>query len=424
MKLSVVIPTLNERDNVVSLVPSTVEELSAIMERDEFEIILVDGGSKDGTKEAVEKTGAVFYRQKGKGYGNALIEGFNVARGEYLITMDADLSHRPDFIRDMWRERESAEVIVASRYIEGGSAEMPILRKVLSAVLNIVFRNGLSLKIKDISSGFRLIKKDVVKEMDLYGEDFDILEEILIKAFFEGWKIKEIPFCYRYRMSGKSHAKLLKFGISYMRTFLKMWKSRNSILSADYDERAYFSKIPIQRYWQRKRHAIIEEFADNSGSMLDVGCGSSRTLGMFGHIAGLDISMRKLRYIRKYGKPLVRATVFSLPFRDGSFHCVICSEVIEHIQKDKKIFDELTRVLKKDGTLVLGTPDYGSAVWRAIEALYKLIIPGGYADEHISHYSREEILKELSGYGYRTVGYKYILKGELIVKAIKKDRGA
>ena len=107
--------------------------------------------------------------------------------------------------------------------------------------------------------------------MRLKSTHFDVLEEILIQAHSQGWRIIEIPFHYQARREGQSHVKLFKFGWAYLRTLYRMWILRNSTESADYDYRAYDSIVPLQRYWQRKRHKIITRFAQDAGYVLDVG---------------------------------------------------------------------------------------------------------------------------------------------------------
>ena len=72
----------------------------------------------------------------------------------------------------------------------------------------------------------------------------------------------------------------------------------------------------------------------------------------------LDVLVRKLRFDRRFGVPLLHASGFNLPFPDASFSCVLSSEVIEHVPKESPMIDELCRVLKPGGRLVLGTPDY------------------------------------------------------------------
>lgn len=140
--------------------------------------------------------------------------------------MDADLSHRPEFIRDLWRFRESADVLVASRYVEGGSARMPVSRYLLSRVINLFFGLGLSLAIRDLSSGFRLYKASAIRHEEFAARDFNILQEILVRAYAQGWRIFEVPFEYAPRRHGSSNARVFRFGLAYLRTFWSLWKLR------------------------------------------------------------------------------------------------------------------------------------------------------------------------------------------------------
>ncbi len=418
MLLSIVIPALNEAENLALLLPRLHSVVSDLRIR-EYEIIVVDGGSSDGTRDVATNLGARTTQQQEPGYGGALKAGFQASDGEYILTLDADLSHDPDSLRPMWEAIQQAEVIVASRYVPQGSSKMPLARKVLSVILNKVFTKGLSLPLHDISSGFRLYRSSAIKDMPLGSTDFDVLEEILIRCYAEGWRIREVPFRYLPRQQGASHVNLLRFGYAYLRTFHRMWGLRNSVLCADYDDRAFDSRLPPQRYWQRRRYGIITEFTAQAKAPLDIGCGSSRILSALGRVVGADIELKKLRWARKYDKPLVTASIFNLPFSNAAFDCVICSEVIEHIAAGDKPFLEMKRVLKEGGRLVLGTPDYGRLSWRIIEALYTRLIPGGYADEHITHYSKDELVRYMEQLGFIFKDVKYVLGSEMILLLVK-----
>lgn len=415
MDLSIVIPAMNEAGNLHRLIPQTlrvIERLGCTAE-----IIVVVGRSSDQTAAVAEISGARAIAQTSRGYGAALAEGFAAAQAEWVLTMDADLSHPPIFIGTLWAARETADLLIASRYVRGGRAVMPRGRYFLSRILNSSFRLLLALPIRDMSSGFRLYRRAVVDGVVIRGRNFDALQELLLHAYADGWRVREVPFAYQPRGSGRSKASLMRFATSYLQTLGGMWKARNSIECADYDERAFDSRIPLQRWWQRWRHRIILSMAQNyvGTQILDVGCGSSRILSDLPGAIGLDIRHHKLRYMRRFGtNPLVTGSIFTLPFRDAQFDCVICSEVIEHIPTEPSPIAELLRVLQPEGTLILGTPDYGTRAWRWFERAYGFFAPHGYADEHITHFTRESMVGELEREGLVCTDLRYVFGAEMI----------
>jgi SAM-dependent methyltransferase len=236
--------------------------------------------------------------------------------------------------------------------------------------------------------------------------------------------VAEVPFTYQPRPNGRSHRRVLRVRPAWLATFRDLWKLRNSIKAADYDDRAHDSRIPLQRYWQRARYRHVTELIAGQGRVIDVGCGSSRIIGALprGSVA-VDILQRKLRYARKFNRPLVRASAFSLPAADASFPCVLCSQVIEHVPKEAPILAELCRVLAPGGRLVLGTPDYDHWEWIVMEKLYGMVAPGGYADEHVSHYTYDELGRLLEQAGLVFEEARYILRGELIM-AFRKPKSS
>lgn len=226
-EVAVVIPAWNEGANLELLLPmlrQTLTELGAT-----FDIIVADNGSRDGTSAVAARHVARVVQQVERGYGGALLAGFAATEAPYVITMDADLSHRPTFIRDLWQRREQGEVLIASRYVAGGRAEMGWMRRVLSQVLNRTYARVLSLPVRDLSSGFRLYRRDVVGSMPLQARDFDVLEEILVRAHCQGWQIVEVPFSYMPRGAGSSHARLIRFGWAYLVTLWRMWRLRHEL---------------------------------------------------------------------------------------------------------------------------------------------------------------------------------------------------
>jgi dolichol-phosphate mannosyltransferase len=418
--VSVVIPAWNEADTM----PELLRRVRAVLEplAGKLEILVVVPSPADPTAAAARSGGAEILVQKRPGYGGALKEGLLASRGDYVVTMDADLSHPPEAIAEILAHRREAEVVIASRYVSGGSAaQMSSSRAFLSRILNAVYRRVLAVPVLDMSSGFRGYQRRVLDALDLESEKYDILEEILVKIYSLGWHVVEIPFDYQARAAGRSHANVVGFTPHFLSTLIRLWAMRNSFTSADYDSRAYDSLVLPQRYWQRRRFAIVEEMAGGLRERLDVGCGSSRIIQSRPDSVGLDIEPAKLRFLRRTNRHLVRASCFRLPFADASFACVVDSQVIEHVPYDARLFTELNRVMKCGGTLVIGTPDYARASWRIIEWLYKILLPYAYGDDHIMHYTRYRLTEELANAGFATVRYCYILGGELIMQCEKRE---
>src|SRR5574337_375636 len=133
--LAVLIPAWNERENLELLLPALRETLYGLGVR--WEIIVADGGPRDGTAEAARQRGARVIQQQKPGYGAALMEAIAASQASYIVTMDADLSHRPTFIEDLWRHREEAEVLIASRYVPGGESQTHWFRRLCSRILNV-----------------------------------------------------------------------------------------------------------------------------------------------------------------------------------------------------------------------------------------------------------------------------------------------
>lgn len=418
LDVSAVIPSLNEAPNLYRLLPELREALDELGVT--WEILVVDGDSSDGTQKVVEEGGSRYVCEKERGYGAAIMRGVSEAKGAYILTLDADMSHPTEFIQQLWSVREEGDITIASRYVAGGHADQPIFRYLLSMVLNRFFASGLSVAAKDLTSGYRLYRKRLFEGMDLEFTNFVILVEILLKTVGKGLRVQEIPFHYKPRTSGSSKAKIIRFGQDYLRLFYRVWKIRNSVEFPDYDWRAHDSRIPLQRYWQRRRHKIILGFTTPMVSTCDVGCGSSHILADLPHSIGVDLRHDKLAFMRKTNKLLLQSNGMFLPFRDEIFECVISSEVIEHIpDEDGRLIDELTRILKPGGILVLGTPDYDRWEWRSIEWLYGKVAPGAYADEHVTFYTFKSLTEALTARGYEVLDHDYICRGELILKARK-----
>jgi len=382
-----------------------------------FEIIVAGGNDLGDAKRQLDEMGVRYVRVHSARYGMAMRRGVRLAQGRYVLTMDEDFFCHLGAIEAMWRRRNEAAVVIASRFAPGSKTAMPGVRKFFSRLLNRVTAKLLSVPVRDLSSGYRLIHRDVFRQYPPQAPGYDVLLETVVQAYAAGWRVAEVPMMYvpRGRVPRRQ-----PWAVAWalVRTIVRYWRLRNSIDSADYDERAFFSAIPLQRFWHRRRHQVILDMALGKGLTLDVGCGSSVILPSLGQVVGLDVSLPKLRFARKWGLPLVQGSANRLPFADEAFDCVICSQVVEHMPIDRQPLGELVRVLKTGGTLVVGTPDYATAAWRMIEPLYGKFAPGGYRDEHITHYTGASLARVLEWLGCRVEDARYTF-GELNLAATK-----
>jgi dolichol-phosphate mannosyltransferase len=418
-ELSVVVPVWNGRHDLGRLLPRLATVLSATVEGDTEVVVAVP--EADPAARIALGAGARVASFPGQGYGAALNAGLGAAQGRWVVTIDPDFSHHPEFIRSLWLRRNEGEVLIASRYVAGAVASMPLIRRILSRILNRVYRTTLALPYQDLSSGFRMYRRPVLDDIGpLAADGLDVLQEILVKAFSQGWRIEEIPMYYR-QPRGWTGGRLAELSVGYLRTLGRLLSLRNSVKAADYDHRAFDSWIPLQRSWQRDRFRVIRGMVDGTVRILDIGCGSSRILQTLPQAVGLDMQIRKLRWLRAPGRHLVQGSLSELPFPDGAFDAVICSEVIEHIPREEIDLTDMVRVLAPGGTLVLGTPDYGRWTWRTLEAIYKKVFPQGYATEHINPYTRDELRREIEGMGLVVLDVQYVFRSEMIFKAQKPE---
>jgi dolichol-phosphate mannosyltransferase len=205
--ISVIIPTYNERDNIGPLVEAVHRALAG----EDYEIVFVDDNSRDGTAEAAGSLSEkypvrVIVRRDERGLASAVVHGFGQARGELLAVMDADLQHPPEVLRDMVRSaREGADLVIASRYVEGGSCEgWGLARRVISK--GAIFLAHLLLPrtrhISDPMSGFFLLRRPVVDGVALKPSGYKILLEVLMLGRYE--RPIEVPYAFRVRQRGES----------------------------------------------------------------------------------------------------------------------------------------------------------------------------------------------------------------------------
>ena len=223
-ELSVIIPAYLEEENLRIILPrlsATLKEIS-----DSCEVLVVDTvKAMDNTKKVCEENGVTcINRLNGNNYGDAIRTGIDCANGTYTIFMDADGSHAPEFIKNLYENKENQDVVIASRYVEGGNTDNSKLLILMSRVVNVLYSLVFNIKCKDISNSFKLYKTADLKDLKLRCDNFDVVEEIIFKLKKKkgNLRVKELPFLFKKRMFGSTKRNLFLFMLSYIITLIKL----------------------------------------------------------------------------------------------------------------------------------------------------------------------------------------------------------
>ena len=207
----IVVPTYNERENVARLVAELFEVFPSA------DVCLLDDASPDGTADYAEELFGrdprfkVLRRTGARGYGRSLVDGYRRAlEGGYarLVQLDADFSHDPRRIPALVEASRGADVVIGSRYCEGGGVEnWPLRRRLLSRFANAYVSRITGLRVHDTTSGFRCYTRRALRtllEGRIAGEGYAFLVEATYRARRAGLAVAEVPITFTDRREGQS----------------------------------------------------------------------------------------------------------------------------------------------------------------------------------------------------------------------------
>ncbi|MEI6321700.1 MAG: glycosyltransferase [bacterium] len=230
IQLSVILPAYEEAGNLEWLLPSLKVVLDGLGVRND--VIVVDTQTpKDITPELCRNNGVIYLPREGGGlYSHAVKTGIKASVGKYVLFMDADGSHPVSLVSTLWSRRNEADLVIASRYVKDGHTENPAVLIFLSLMVNVVFRVVLGLQCRDVSNSFRLYQGDALRSLQLNCENFDIVEEILIKLSLskKDFTVLEVPFTFGTRKAGKTKRDLGAFALSYLSTLWRLYRLKSS----------------------------------------------------------------------------------------------------------------------------------------------------------------------------------------------------
>ena len=232
MKTIVISPTFNERKNIKIFINSV------LIDNPDFDLLIVDDNSPDGTSEKVRELQSEFenlyleVREKKLGLGTAYIYGCKWAlnrKYDRIVQMDADLSHNPKDLAMMVKKLDDNDLVIGSRYIKGISVvNLPLRRLMLTYGANTYSRIITGMPIMDGTGGFKAWKSEVLQDIDLdsvrsQGYSFQI--EMNFRAWIKGYKLKELPIIFSDRTIGQSKmSKKIVYEAIFMVWRLRIWK--------------------------------------------------------------------------------------------------------------------------------------------------------------------------------------------------------
>jgi glycosyltransferase involved in cell wall biosynthesis len=218
-RLSVVIPCLNEAENIEHCVQRSREVLAVA--GIDGEVIVVDNNSTDGSGEIAARAGATVIRERRPGYGSAYLAGLDAARGRYIVMLDADLTYDfeeiPRFLEKM---EQGAEMVIGDRMDNIQPGAMPWLHRyvgnpLLTGLLNLFFSTGVT----DAHCGMRAVRSDVLERLDLRTTGMEFASEMVIRAAKENLRIEQIAIEYHPR-GGESKLSSFRDGWRHLRFLL------------------------------------------------------------------------------------------------------------------------------------------------------------------------------------------------------------
>jgi glycosyltransferase involved in cell wall biosynthesis len=219
--ISIVIPAFNEEKTIGNVIEDTATVMDSM--NMPYEIIVVDDGSTDNTRRvAAAYKATVLSNEKNRGKGYAERKGFQHAQGDIIVTIDADGAHKPKEISNLITPLfNGTDVTAGSRFLGRGKYGTSKLNFLGNLMFNMSIMLMTGRYVTDSQTGFRAMKKEVLKKLNLESEGYDIETEITVKSLKNGFKFREEPITVNRREYNTSKIRLFSDGAKIIKTILK-----------------------------------------------------------------------------------------------------------------------------------------------------------------------------------------------------------
>lgn len=436
--ISVIVPVHNE----VFRLPKTMEDLCSSLLDMDYEIILSEDGSCDGSRKLVQYYSQnnsyvrclIFPEKLGKGL--ALKRGVDIARGDVIVFFDADSSVSADQIPEVLKEFDKLDVVIGSRGLKHSVIlkRQPFYRHLAGKIYSWLFRLLFHIPIRDIQCGFKVFRREVVEDLmnhlQIDGWGFDA--NLIVDAYQKGYSVKEVPIVWSH--SEGSNLSVRKQAIPMLASLLQIWfsihkRQPTKKYHSEFQMRHFYDRVDGSTYYKavktsflprRLWHTIKNKRISRSlpnGTILDVGCGSG-ILRLFlpktVNYVGIDIGSHFIKFAKRTFKRdfFTKCDARYLPFKPGIFDGVVCSEVLEHVKHPGKVIRECRRVLRSGAPLIITVPK-SCLRWAMIEFFWSYTRPAMIEIDHKA-FTPKRLHRLLSSNGFTVKKERAILLGSLI----------
>ena len=425
--ISIIIPAKDESARLPAFLTSVIEFCRSFKRH--CEIIVVDDGSTDETAACAESFKnqwpniKVIRLSRNYGKGHAVKRGFLEAQGEIVLFLDADGSTpAQEIARNVHWFEQGYDIIIGSRVAveQGIDVKVRAHRKCIGMVFNFFVHAFLIKDIKDTQCGFKMFRRSVVGPLfgRVYLDGFGFDLEVLYLAKRMGYKIKEVAIHWTHVDGSKVHLVRDSWRMFINILQIKIWHWPPINMKSLHMSAAEVANM----YAQEKEHwwfvakgmfikKIIQLFGSQQTSVLDTGCGTGHNMQFLkdqGFYVGCDVSLDALEFCRHNGhQTLVQCDLEQMAFADKSFGMILSLDVLEHTRNDREVLEQIRRLLKDEGQLVLTVP-----------AFRFLFSPHDESLSHFRRYNKKDLLKLLSDTGFSVQHSGYLFCAPFIPVAL------